>query len=48
LNFFRDNFEKLTGNFEVSNKKIKSVLNVNMPVDALEGLRKSIKSLNTK
>ena len=48
LNFFRNIFEKLTGDFEVSNKKIKSVLNVNMPVDALEGLRKSIKSLNTK
>jgi nucleoside-diphosphate-sugar epimerase len=48
LKFFRNNFEKLTGDFEVSNKKIKSVLNVDMPVDALEGLRKSIKSLNTK
>ena len=48
LNYFRNNFEKLTGDFEVSNKKIKSVLNVNMPVDALEGLRKSIKSLNAK
>lgn len=48
LTFFRNTFEKLTGDFEVSNQKIKNVLNADLPVDAINGLRKSIKSLNTK
>jgi nucleoside-diphosphate-sugar epimerase len=48
LRFFRNTFEKLTGDFEVSNQKIKNVLNFDLPVDTIDGLRKSIKSLNTK
>ncbi len=40
---------KLTGNFVVSNEKIKSALGVDhLPVDAIEGLRRSLESFSQK
>jgi nucleoside-diphosphate-sugar epimerase len=41
-------FEKLTGNFEVSNEKIVKALNHQLPIQAIDGLKLSIKSLNAK
>ena len=45
---FRNKFEKLTENFEVSNEKILDALQLQLPVNAIDGLKLTIKSLNTK
>lgn len=41
-----ERLEKLTGNYVVSNQKIKNVLNVDLPIDAIRGLEITAKSFS--